>query len=128
MKICLPTNTDLGLQSELAENFSAAHWLQIVESDTMETLDVVDATDDSQRSEPVVMDLIVCRGMLEGLYQSLRAQGVPILGTRATSVAGAIIDYRDGNLHDLAAVECCKGTDPNCDSDHLENDPDRLEP
>lgn len=123
MKICLPTNTNLGLQSELAENFSAAPWLYIVESDSMEVIEVVDVTDDSQREEAIVMDLIVCRGMLQGLYESLRSQGVPIFGTHAQSVSGAVIDFRDGNLHDLAAVECCQGSDPNCDSDHPEDEP-----
>lgn len=127
MKICLPTNTNLGLQSELADNFSAAPWLQIVDSDDMAVVRIADMTDDSQREEAIDMDMIVCRGMLQGLYESLRSQGVPILGTRATSVAGAIIDFRDGNLHDLSAVECCQGKDPDCDAEHLENDPDRQE-
>lgn len=120
MKICLPTSTNFGLRSELADNFSDAPWLQVVESDSMETLLVVDANDEEQTSEPIDMDVIVCRGMLEGLYRSLREQGVPIMGTRAKTVAGAILDYADGKLHDLADNECCNGSDPDCDNKHLE--------
>lgn len=126
MKICLPTNTNLGLQSELATNFSAAPWLQVIESDTLETL-VIDATDTSQRDKPIDMDLIMCRSMTQGLYQALRAQGVPVFGTRAKSVAEALADYQEGDLRDLAADVCCKGSDPECDGDHLDGEQIRQE-
>ena len=38
MKICLPTNDNLGLQSEIASNFSSPPWLLVVESETQQTL------------------------------------------------------------------------------------------
>ncbi|HJV92861.1 MAG TPA: hypothetical protein VJ572_05245 [Azonexus sp.] len=122
MKICLPTNDNIGLQSEVAANFSAAPWLLVVESDTGDIL-VIDATDTSQRDKPISMDLIMCRGMTEHLYHALRAQGVPIFGTRARSVAEALADFAEGNLRDLADQTCCKGPDAECDGNHVDQEP-----
>ena len=114
MKICLPTNSNQGLQSELASNFSVAPWLLIVESDTQETL-AIDMSDDEQRKKPVTFDLIMCQGMPEVLFQALRAEGVSIYGTRSKSVAGALADYWENDLHDLRNFSCCRGDEAACD-------------
>ena len=114
MKICLPTNSNLGLQSELAGDFSAARWLLVVESETQETL-AIDMSDDDQRRRPVELDVIVCHGMAEVLYKSLRAEGIPIYGTRAKNVAGALVDYWEDDLHELTRGACCKGESADCD-------------
>ncbi len=66
MKICLPANTNRGLQAELASNFSVAPWQLVVESDTQETL-AIDMSDDEQRKKPVIFDIIMCQGMPEEL-------------------------------------------------------------
>ena len=119
MKICLPTNNNLGLQSDLASDFSAAHWLLVVESETQETL-AIDMSDDVQRKQPVELDVIVCHGMPEVLYKSLRAEGIPIYGTRSKNVAGALVDYWEDDLHDLTSAGCCKGDRAACDGDHVD--------
>lgn len=117
MKICLPTNNNLGVQSEIASNFGAARWLQIIDSETMETR-LIDMTDIEQRRQPIAMDLILCRGMSGEMYEALRVQGVPIYGTRSQSVAAALADYHEGDLRDLASISCCKGEDVACDGNH----------
>ena len=71
---------------------------------------------DEQRKKPVTFDLIMCQGMPEVLYQSLRAEGIPIYNTRSKSVAGALADYWEGDLHDLKTFSCCKGDLAACDS------------
>ena len=91
MKICLPTQTNLGLQSLIAPNFGASPWLLVVESDSLEIL-AIDRTDVSQRDMPISMDLIVCQGMSEQLFNTLREEGVPIVGTRAQTVSAALVD------------------------------------
>lgn len=118
MKICLPTNDNLGLQSEIAANFSAAPWLQVIDSETL-TVNVIDVLDGSQRDKPIDMDLIMCRGMTEHLYQALRAQGVPIYGCKAQRVGEALDEFRAGDLRDLADWNCCRGTRDDCDGEHL---------
>jgi predicted Fe-Mo cluster-binding NifX family protein len=123
MKICLPTNDNLGLQSELASNFSAANWLLVVESEIQETR-AIDMSDEEQRSRPVDLDVIVCHGMPEVLYKSLRAEGIPIYGTRSRNVAGALVDYWDDDLHDLESPGCCQGDRASCDGDHVDDAPD----
>ena len=119
MKICLPTNDNLGLQSEIASNFSSAPWLLVVESETQQTL-AIDMSDEAQRRQPVELDVIVCHGMPEVLYKSLRAEGIPIYGCRSTNVAGARVDYREDDLHELASAGCCKGERAVCDGDHVD--------
>ena len=124
MKICLPTHTNLGQQSEIAVNFGSSPWLLIVESDTLEML-AIDRTDVTQRDQPISMDLIMCQSMSEGLYKTLREAGVPIFGTRAKTVAEALADYQEGDLRELGANICCKGSDADCDGEHLEDEPNR---
>ena len=119
MKICLPTNDNLGLQSEIASNFSSAPWLLVVESETQQTL-AIDMSDEALRRQPVELDVIVCHGMPEVLYKSLRAEGIPIYGCRSTNVAGARVDYREDDLHELASAGCCKGERAVCDGDHVD--------
>ena len=108
MKICLPTINNLGLQSNLATNFSAAHWLLVVESETQETL-AIDMSDEVERKQPVELDVIACHGIPEVLYKSLCAEGISIYGTRSKNVAGALVDYWEDDLHDLASAGCCNG-------------------
>ena len=120
MKICLPTNGNLGLQSEIASNFSSAPWLLVVESETQQTL-AIDMSDEAQRRQPVELDVIVCHGMPEVLYKSLRAEGIPIYGCRSRNVAGALVDYWEDDLHELASAGCCKGERAVCDGDHLDD-------
>ena len=119
MKICLPTNDNLGLQSEIASNFSSAPWLLVVESETQQTL-AIDMSDEVLRRQPVELDVIVCHGMPEVLYKSLRAEGIPIYGCRSRNVAGALVDYWEDDLHELASAGCCKGKRAACDGDHAD--------
>ena len=119
MKICLPTNGNLGLQSEIASNFSSAPWLLVVESETQQTL-AIDMSDEVLRRQPVELDVIVCHGMPEVLYQSLRAEGIPIYGCRSRNVAGALVDYWEDDLHELASAGCCKGERAACDGNHVD--------
>lgn len=118
MKICLPANNNSGLQSELASNFSAAHWLFVVESESQETLSI-DLSDDEERKKPLVFDIIICPGMPVDLYQTLSEQGIPIYGTRSKSVAGALADYWEDNLYVLENFSCCKGAQADCDDAHV---------
>lgn len=118
MKICLPTNSNLGLQSELASNFSAAHWLFVVESESQEILSI-DLSDDEQRKKPLVFDIIICPGMQLDLHQTLTAQKIPIYGTRSKSVAGALADFWEDNLYALENFSCCKGGQTVCDDAHV---------
>jgi len=120
MKICLPTNDNLGLQSEIASNFSSAPWLLVVESETQQTL-AIDMSDEVLRRQPVELDVIVCHGMPEVLYKSLRAEGIPIYGCRSTNVAGALVDYWEDDLHELTRAGCCKGERAVCDGDHVDD-------
>ena len=119
MKVCLPINDNLGLQSEIASNFSSAPWLLVVESETQQTL-AIDMSDEVLCRQPVELDVIVCHGMPEVLYKSLRAEGIPIYGCRSTNVAGARVDYREDDLHELASAGCCKGERAVCDGDHVD--------
>lgn len=122
MKICLPTQTNLGLQSRIAPNFGTSPWLLVVESDSLEIL-AIDRTDVSQRDMPINMDLIACQGMSEQLFNTLHEQGVPIVSTLAQTVSAALADYEEGNLRTLGT--CCQGRHADCDGDHLEGTPEQ---
>lgn len=114
MKICIPADTNVGLQSAVAANFGAARWLLVVDSDSF-AIHCIDVLDPDQRDKPIDMDMIMCRGMTEHLYGVLREQGVPIYATRSRSVAAVLDDFRAGELQDLAEATCCQGTRPDCD-------------
>ena len=87
MKICLPTNNKLGLQSDLAANFSAANWLLVVESETQETR-AIDMNDEEQRKQAVDLDVIVCHG-LPGMLNDARIRlCVPLLFGDVDNPAG----------------------------------------
>lgn|GEM_PF-6810659 len=117
MKICLPAYADEGMQSILAPNFGAAPWLLVFDSDG-KPLESIDRQDIAAQDREIHMDLIMCRGMTELLYASLRGQGVPIYGTTARTVEGALADYARGDLVDLLDMSCCHGSRADCDSGH----------
>jgi predicted Fe-Mo cluster-binding NifX family protein len=109
MKICLPTNDNLGLQSELASNFSAANWLLVVESETQETR-AIDMSDEEPRKRPVDLDVIVCAGGIgRGMFNGLRSRGIQVFSTDAMTVNDALAELAAGSLIEVAEVECCGG-------------------
>jgi predicted Fe-Mo cluster-binding NifX family protein len=122
MKICIPTEDDRGLDSELAAHFGSARWLTIVDT-TTGAASVVAAGEgnglppgacaQAALASSQGIDAVVCGG----------------LGRHALAALGATAVYRaaDGNVRDLVAqvqtgrlprfagADACAGGHGSCD-------------
>ena len=109
MKICLPANDNLGLQSEIASNFSSAPWLLVVESESLQTR-AIDMSDEAQRRQPVDLDVIVCAGSIgRGMFNGLRGRRIRVFNSAALTVDEALAELTGGSLSEVREVECCGG-------------------
>ena len=116
MKICLPTNDNLGLQSEIATNFSSAPWLLVVDSVTREYLGI-DASSGACRVTPLHIDAIVCAGGIgRGMFNGLRGRGIQVFNSDALTVEEALAELAGGSLIEVTEVECCGGGDHHGDA------------
>jgi len=105
VRICFPASENRGLESPLAATFGGAPWLLIVDSESGDS-EAIETAAGACRAEPVVIDLVVCRGMGRGLFERLTGQGIPVYGTRAMHVGAALADYRAGGAVRLGSGGC----------------------
>ncbi len=106
MKICMPVNDDGGLAAAIAPNFGSAPWLLIVDTETRE-LDAIDAAGSSQRSGPIEIDMVVCRGIGSAMFQRLLLQGIRVFATEAGTVNEALTALEEDRLVELDAAAGC---------------------
>lgn len=105
MKVCLPVMEENGLQSIIAQNFGTAPWLTIVDTDTRE-LDAINTAEGACSSQPIEIDMVVCRGVGSAMFQRLLLQGIRVFGTDAKTVNEALIALEEDRLQEIEKGIC----------------------
>jgi len=109
MKICLPVEQLNGLDSAIAPSFRAATKLLLVDSRTLECLNI-DASDGSCAAVPMPIDAIIfAEGIGRGMFNGLKQNGIRVFSSAATTVREALVALIAGNLQEVHAVACCGG-------------------
>lgn len=123
MRICIPTANESGLDSNVHEHFGSAPFFAFADTDTG-AVEVIGNTGthreygqcrpaDSVRAART--SAVVCHGMGQRAYATLRGEGVEVWITTARTVRGAIADARTGNVRRLSADTACGGHGEQCE-------------
>lgn len=109
MKICLPVEQLNGLDSAIAPSFRAATKLLLVDSSTLECLNI-DASEGSCGAVPMPIDAIIfAEGMGRGMFNGLKQNGIRVFSSAASTVREALVALVAGHLQEVHAVACCGG-------------------
>jgi predicted Fe-Mo cluster-binding NifX family protein len=114
MKICIPTETGLGLQAAIAGHLGRAPFLTLVDTETGGCEVVHKAPHAPHTCAPVDLlkgrvEAVVCNGAGRGAVAKLRAAGIPVLVTAATRVAEPVQAVRETALPTLSVADACGG-------------------
>jgi predicted Fe-Mo cluster-binding NifX family protein len=120
MKICIPTQDERGMESELFGHFGSAPFFTVVDSESGEV--EVRQNDNTHHGRggchPLrqfgshSVDAVVCQGMGRRAIASLKEAGVRVLvlGEGAGhTVQGIVAAAREGRLRPLSEEDACRG-------------------
>jgi predicted Fe-Mo cluster-binding NifX family protein len=119
MKICIPTQTASGRDSDVSEHFGSSAFFTIYDDAT----DSFDAVANSNQHHahgschPISVlgdrkvDAVVCRGMGARAVQGLMEVGIKVYVCNAGTVGQAIKEANDNVLTELSAEGSCGGHD-----------------
>ena len=116
-KICIPTESDQGLQATSVAEIREAPFLTVVDLDTDET-SVVSNNDRSaghgvchvlDKVGTDKIDAVICARIGRGAYRSLSDAGVDVLLSEPETVSGLVQAARDGRLRPASAEEVGRG-------------------
>lgn len=121
MKICVPTQDERGIDSEVYGHFGSAPFFTLVEVESGE-VDVVRNGGPEERQHggcaPLEqlfshsIDAMVCQGIGRGAILRLEERGIEVLlaepepGSRVRDVVAAV---RDGRLRNASPLDACQG-------------------
>lgn len=120
MKICIPTQDDLGLESQLFDHFGSAPFFTIVEVDggDLQILQNLDLHShprschhvDGLRAHDV--DAVACAGVGRRAFAGLQEAGIDVLLPELGTVGEILEAARLGQLRKLSSDEVCGGGRP----------------
>jgi len=124
-KICIPTESNEGLQATSAAEIREAPFLTVVDLDSDET-SVVSNSDRSaghgvchvlDKVGSNKIDAVICAKIGRGAYRSLSDAGVDVLLSEPETVSGLVQAARDGRLRPASSEEVGRG----CGCGHTES-------
>ena len=117
MRICIPIESNTGIQSKVFDRFvSAAHFL-IFDTDK-ERYDVIDNSGGLQREEishpfkvleNKSINAVICRGMDARTVQKLNEMGIRVYRTDAKTVLEIIENCKKGKLEEITVDNASTG-------------------
>jgi predicted Fe-Mo cluster-binding NifX family protein len=116
MKICLPTETDRGLDALLYGHFGSAPYFTIADTETG-TLEVRDnqgrvhahgACHPVGAIEGLGVQAVVCGGMGLRALQKLEESGLEVYRSEAVTVGEALREIKEGRAEKLTADGACR--------------------
>jgi predicted Fe-Mo cluster-binding NifX family protein len=117
MKICIPTETTSGRDSNVSEHFGSSPFFTIYD-DATDTFDTVANSNQHHAHgscHPISMlgekrvDAVVCRGMGARAVLGLKEAGTKVYVCKAGTVDQVIKDFNNKALAELAVEGSCKG-------------------
>lgn len=117
MKLCIPTETNDGLKSQVCAHFGSAPFFMIydVETDNFEFLANTNMHHSHGMCHPLSIlgdkqiDAVVCGGMGAGAFQKLKNSGIKAYRTDAKFVEQLIKDYKGNLLQEITFENTCSG-------------------
>ena len=117
MKLCIPTETNEGLNSNVCGHFGSAPYFMIYDAETG-TFEVITNTNmhhSHGMCQPLSLigdkhiDAVVCQGMGMGAFQKLSSKGIKAYKVNAKSVEQLIKDYKGKLLEEISFENACAG-------------------
>jgi predicted Fe-Mo cluster-binding NifX family protein len=113
MKICVPAETDTGVEARVPEHFGRAPYIAVADTETgrVEVRRAGGCHDDHHVGQvrDAGAEAVACRGLGRRAFAALQAAGIPVLISTRDTVAEVIEDARQGRLRAMADSEACGG-------------------
>jgi predicted Fe-Mo cluster-binding NifX family protein len=122
MRLCIPTDSNRGLDAPISGHFGSAPYFTLVESDTG-CVEVVSnrhahhapGTCEAARSLPAHgVGAVVCLGLGRRALDGLRRIGIEVFVTEAGYAGAAVEAFRSGGVTALSSEEACRGGRHQC--------------
>ena len=115
MRICIPTETNEGLNAKVHEHFGSAPFFTIydTEKNEVKTLDNTNAHHSHGMCHPIgvlgtsSVDVVVCQGMGMRAVQKLNEANIKAFRAVAGTVAEIIKKYKDNELKEITVENAC---------------------
>ncbi|MHC4431018.1 MAG: NifB/NifX family molybdenum-iron cluster-binding protein [Planctomycetota bacterium] len=115
MRICIPTQTNLGQQAEVHDHFGSAPYFTIydMQEDVCEIVNNSDQHHAHGVCHPLgVLDgksigAVVCSGMGKRAIEKLNEGGISVYRASGVTVAEIVKQYRAGDLEEITAQNAC---------------------
>ncbi len=122
MRICVPTESNLGQQAKVYDHFGSAPFFTIYDdsNDSYEILDNSNQHHIHSRCNPLSVikekniDAVVCRGMGRRAIQGLNSVGIKVMITDAVNIESTIQHYKNNNLSEMTLENSCQGRGHAC--------------
>ncbi|MHC4203992.1 MAG: NifB/NifX family molybdenum-iron cluster-binding protein [Planctomycetota bacterium] len=115
MRICVPTETDMGKQAKVYDHFGSAPYFTIydTEKDDCETVDNSNQHHDHGTCHPLkvldgkAIDAVVCSGMGKRAIQKLNEAGIRAYKASCDNVLEVIDKHRINDLEQMTLENAC---------------------
>jgi predicted Fe-Mo cluster-binding NifX family protein len=115
MKLCIPTETNEGLNSNVCGHFGSAPYFMIYDAETG-TFEVITNTNmhhSHGMCQPLSLigdkqiDAVVCQGMGMGAFQKLQTKGIKAYKANAKTVEQLVKDFNSKLLEEITFENTC---------------------
>lgn len=115
MRVCVPAETDEGLQSKLYDHFGSAPYFIIYDTER-DAIDVINNTNKSHihgRCHPLgvindhKIDAVLCRGIGLRALSKLRETGIKVYKAESTTFKDVLDEYNSNKSEEITIDETC---------------------
>lgn len=115
MKVCIPTQTNIGHQAEVHAHFGSAPYFTIydIQQDICEIVDNSNQHHAHGTCHPLSIldgkkiDAVVCSGMGKRAIENLNEAGIRVFRTSGANVEQTVREYRAGELQEITTKDAC---------------------
>ena len=119
MKICMPTETDNGVDAAVMAHFGSAPFFTIYDTDTkrFEHIGNRNLHHIHGGCQPLLalsgqaVDVVICGGMGARAVQKLSEDGIKAFKVRGATVKEALANYLEGQLNPITPLNACQDHD-----------------
>ena len=119
MKICMPTETDLGLNAVVMAHFGSAPFFTIYDTDTKTVEHIGNLNQHHLHGgcQPLLalngraVDVVICGGMGARAVQKLGEGGIKVFKVNGSTVKAALANYFKGQLNPITLLNACQDHD-----------------
>ena len=115
MKVCIPTQTNIGQQAEVHAHFGSAPYFTIydMKEDTCEIVDNSNQHHAHGACHPLTaldgksIDAVICSGMGKRAIEKLNQAGIRVYRASGAKVQDIVSQYRAGDLEEITTENAC---------------------